>query len=86
MFHHLLFSVNYTDRVVNVDGELPERGSSDREATTSEVTTPPADNFGSQNFEELDSGFRKPEDCWGDLDYDCPLGFASRLFCPGCTG
>jgi len=29
---------------------------------------------------------RKPENCWGDLDYNCRLCGTQRLFCPGCTG
>src|SRR5882762_9975073 len=29
---------------------------------------------------------RTPEDCWGDLEYDCHLCGTERMFCPGCTG
>jgi hypothetical protein len=36
---------------------------------------------GSHSFSD-----RTPEDCWGDLDYDCPLCESERMFCPGCTG
>jgi len=36
---------------------------------------------GSHSFSD-----RRPEDCWGDVDYDCRLCGTERTFCPGCTG
>jgi len=79
------------------DDQSSEYQSSGRETsvatTTTQVTTPPASDNDVDVPEDEDVGYeiqsdtgsRKPEDCWGDLDYDCPLCSTSRTICPGCT-
>lgn len=49
--------------------------------TSSTLST---NDSGAENFEERSSNGRRPEDHWGNLEYECPVCGTWRMFCPGC--
>jgi hypothetical protein len=78
-------SENSDQQQVNSDAVTRSPSLKTPSTTADDTTNTSSDDNSDSEDEGSYSSDRKPEDCWGDLDYDCRLCGTERMFCPGCT-